>query len=216
MITASSIALGLYCALSVIEFFQTEHSGRSRFVKTLLMPVLTAFYLLAARQFGRPVFPLAVLALVFGWAGDVLLLGKGDGFFLSGLVSFLLGHVFYGILFVTQITGGKVFWPVWLVIAAYLAYAACVYRYLIPHVGRPMRIPVTAYLVIILLMNMTALLRAGSVSLTSSVLVSAGAFLFMISDSILSFKIFCGKKGRGVMETYTAAQLLIVCGLLFV
>ena len=79
-----------------------------------------------------------------------------------------------------------------------------------------MRIPVTTYLVIILLMNMTALLRAGSVSLTSSVLVSAGAFLFMISDSILSFKIFCEKKGRGVMETYTAAQLLIVCGLLFV
>ena len=63
MITASSIALGLYCALSVIEFFQTEHSGRSRFVKTLLMPVLTAFYLLAARQFGRPVFPLAVLEI---------------------------------------------------------------------------------------------------------------------------------------------------------
>ena len=75
---------------------------------------------------------------------------------------------------------------------------------------------VTAAAVIILLMKMTALLRDGSVSLTSSALVSVGAFLFMISDSILSFKIFCRKKGRGVMETYTAAQLLIVCGLLFV
>lgn len=216
MITASTIALGLYCALSVIEFFQSERSGRSRFVKTLLMPVLLAFYLLAARQFGRPVFPLAVLALVFDWAGDVLLLGKGDGFFLSGLVSFLLGHVFYGILFITQIKGGPVFWPLYLVIAAYLIYAAVVYRYLMPHVGKAMRIPVTAYLVIILIMNMTALLRAGSVPAASSVLVSVGALFFMISDTILSLKIFCGKKGRGVMETYTAAQLLIVCGLLFV
>ncbi len=216
MITASSIALGLYCALSVIEFFQSERSGRSRFVKTLLMPVLLAFYLLAARRFGRPVFPLAVLALVFGWAGDVLLLGKGDGFFLSGLVSFLLGHVFYGILFITQIKGGPAFRPVYLVIAAYLIYAAVVYRYLMPHVGKAMRIPVTVYLVIILIMNVTALLRTGSVPVASSVLVSVGALLFMISDTILSFKIFCGKKGRGVMETYTAAQLLIVCGLLFV
>ncbi|MBQ6239962.1 MAG: lysoplasmalogenase [Firmicutes bacterium] len=216
MITASGMALGLYCALSVFECCQAERHSSFHFVKTLLMPVLTAFYLLTSRQLGKPVFPFAVLALVFGWAGDVLLLGKGDRFFLSGLISFLLGHVFYAILFVTQIAHGMTPVYAWLMIAGFMIYAAIVVRFLMPHVGSAMRIPVIAYLGIILLMNVGAALRAGSVALVSSVLVSAGAVFFMISDTILAFSVFGGRKDRGVMETYTAAQLLIITGLLFV
>ena len=65
--------------------------------KPLLMPLLALSVYLLLKEHdvrGRRVLTI-VLALLFGALGDILLMVHGDGWFLAGMVAFLVGHILY-------------------------------------------------------------------------------------------------------------------------
>lgn len=111
----------------------------------------TGFVLLAvasgalATTYGRWV----MVALVLGWVGDMLLLSTSKAGFLAGLGSFLLGHAAFGVGFVAR---GMV-WPAALLAGIVLAVVGrALHRWLEPSVPSSMRMPVLAYLSVILAM----------------------------------------------------------------
>jgi len=118
---------------------------------------------------------IVLVALVFSWAGDLLLTFTSRPAFLGGLVSFLLGHVAYSAAF--GVLG---------VDAAVAAAAAItmtivgrfIWRWLGPHVG-DMTGPVVAYVVVITVMVVMAL---GAFGAGATILIPIGAVLFYASD----------------------------------
>lgn len=154
-------------------------------------------------SYGRAV--LAALALC--WMGDVFLIPKGaSGFFLVGLVSFLLGHVGFVVAF--ALLGPD---PLWMAAVAALALppALLVMRRLRPHLSERMRTPVHAYVAVISLMLVTA---AGGAAATGRAAIGLGAACFYLSDLHVARDRFVSRsfwnKSWG-LPLYYAAQLIL-------
>ena len=146
------------------------------------------------------------IALLFSFGGDVFLMFNGLNYFLLGLSSFLLAHVFYIVLFLPQTKFA--FLPIvafGLVTVGYLTF-------LYPHIASDFRIPVIAYCTVITLMGIVAASRIKSASF---VYILVGAILFIISDSLIAYHKFYTALPNDallVMTTYGAAQFLILEG----
>jgi len=175
--------------------------------KPLLMPVL----IMVLYKFGgSAVFrPHVFAALFFSWCGDLLL--QAEGYFIPGLVSFLVAHIFYIIYFLRCIPGFKLRFrfvvPVFVYIAVFLFI-------LFPYLGE-MKWPVTFYSITIGIMLLLALHTHGRIPLNISRKFIMGALLFVISDSVLAVNLFAVNLtalSLVVMATYGAAQFLLVRG----
>jgi uncharacterized membrane protein YhhN len=161
-----------------------------------------------------------ILALLFCWAGDVLLLFQGEMFFIAGLISFLIGHVLYILCYrqfqfadkTKELLGPqKVRFSLPIVL-----YGTGLVVILFPVLG-DLKIPVMIYALVLTLMVLNALLRYGKTSMRSFLFIFLGAILFMASDSMLAINRFLqpfAEAGVLVMITYCAAQFLIVEGML--
>jgi uncharacterized membrane protein YhhN len=176
-----------------------------------------AVYYLANTQQKSILF---LVAMLFCWAGDVLLLFPSELFFMAGLVAFLTGHVLYifcyqqmrfneskNALLGTQ----KVRFALPIVLAG-TGLVVVLY----PVLG-DLKIPVMIYALVITIMAMQALFRFGYTSNKSFALVFIGAILFMISDSLLAINKFLMPiqfASVGIMATYMMAQYLIVEGVM--
>src|SRR5574339_921627 len=93
----------LYCLVLTVDLFGVYFGNETiRYIsKPLLMPLLIVGFLAEARSLISNLKKWMVLALLFSWAGDVLLLfeSMNANFFIFGLVAFLMAHIFYIILF---------------------------------------------------------------------------------------------------------------------
>ncbi len=157
-----------------------------------------------ARSFGW----LLIVALAFSLAGDCFLMFPG--FFIPGLVSFLVAHLFYIALF----KQGLPWFPSrrWLVVALGLGLA--MYAFLFNGLDPVLRIAVGAYVIVIALMAAQAIGRATLLRDRPSVAVAIGAGFFMLSDSLLATNRFALPLPMAqfwVLATYYAAQCLIAC-----
>ncbi|MCG8501979.1 MAG: lysoplasmalogenase [Firmicutes bacterium] len=175
------------------------------FTKPFLIPLLLVYYLSAVEN---PQY-LIIFALIFGFLGDLFLMIPGNqNFFISGLSSFLIGHVFYIIAFFQQ---GISLW----LILPYLIYLIYLNKSFFSFVSE-MKIPVLIYTTVIMLMSLSALSRITTTSGWAFLLPFAGSVFFIISDHILAyskFKTVVKHEGIYVMSTYILAQFLIVWGL---
>jgi len=117
-----------------------------------------------------------LIALLFGWIGDVALLGRGRSWFLTGLVAFLIGHLLYVVAFL--VAGLSAGFTVAAAGAATVA-AGVVFRWLRPHLPPEMIAPVLAYVVIISAMVATAV---GATAGGATPLIVIGATAFYMSD----------------------------------
>lgn len=122
--------------------------------------------------YGQILFGGLILAAI----GDVLLIPQDRRAFLGGLISFLLGHVAYGVAFAVRGID-----PIWTAGAAAIlvVVAAPVLRWLWPHVEAPMKGPVLAYVAVITTM---VALAAGTYGAHGDPLLLAGAIGFYLSD----------------------------------
>lgn len=151
-------------------------------------------------------------ALAASLAGDVFLMFPG--YFIPGLVAFLLAHVAYIALFRQDVP-----WlPSRAALVAVSAVALVMYAVLVSG-GLPagLRGPVAAYVVAIALMAAQAVGRATVLRDGPALLVAAGAVLFMLSDALLAINRFVlplPMSAVWVLSTYYAAQMLIVAGML--
>jgi uncharacterized membrane protein YhhN len=146
-------------------------SGHSSFMpglvtKALIIPILIVILFLNLRSHLSLLTLMMISGLLFSWFGDVILeySNLNERFFIPGLLSFLIAHIMY--LLVFFITPGKnsVFHTrFYLLIPVLLSGAGLIY-YLYKDLG-DMRIPVIFYAVVILTMLSSALNRIEKVNL---------------------------------------------------
>src|SRR5262245_25420199 len=69
--------------------------------KPLIVISIAAYFYSQTRNARSPLRKWILLALLFSWIGDVALMfqGRDPNFFLAGLSSFLIAHIFYIIFF---------------------------------------------------------------------------------------------------------------------
>ena len=149
-------------------------------------------------------------ALAGSLAGDVFLMF--EGFFIPGLVSFLVAHLCYLAVF----KRGQRWFPHRGALAATMTVGAAMYGFLWTG-GLPagLRGPVAAYVLVIALMAAQAMGRAVVLRDKPSLLVAAGAGFFMLSDSLLAINRFVQPLPLAqlwVLASYYAAQVLILEG----
>jgi alkylglycerol monooxygenase len=173
--------------------------------------IFIALYTYPVRARGQKSFKnseksLLLAALAFSVAGDAWLMFPG--FFVQGLASFLIAHLFYIALF----KQGVSWFPSKAVLAVSLAFGATMYAYLLPHLGAGLQIPVAVYVFCIALMGAQAIGRAIAIQTAASRWVAVGAVLFMASDSLLAINKFVSLiplSQLWVLGTYFAAQLML-------
>jgi uncharacterized membrane protein YhhN len=184
--------------------------------KPLLVIFLAAYYQQSAPSINKTF----LLALVFCWSGDVLLMFEqyNEFFFMAGLGSFLMAHVLlifsYRQLSFTE-DGFSGTQRVRLSFPVILAGSGLVVI-LYPRLGE-LKIPVIVYALVLTLMAVQSIFRLGRTKASSFWLVFFGAVLFMLSDSLLAANKFYQTipfAGVWVMTTYIAAVYLIVNGVI--
>ncbi len=157
-----------------------------------------------------------LIALIFSYFGDVaLFLSKNNEiFFIFGLLSFLLTHIFYIFVFIDipkkySIIKNKIY-----LIIPFFLYEILLLIYLYNSLG-DMKIPAIVYSITILLMTAIALNRYKNVSNISFKLIFIGAILFVISDTFISINVFKTEfifADELIILTYVIAQFLIILG----
>ncbi len=198
----------LYLGLVLIEF-----ETITWWLKPFIIPLLSISVFLSGKMEFKP---LLISALFFSWIGDVVLLFANQGviYFIIGLVSFLIAHLFYIILFsklqkVTTIKYKRFIPLVLLYLFGFLSF-------LWDKLGG-MKIPVIIYALVISTMLLVAIRGYFTWNSKSGKLLLIGAIFFVLSDSILAinkFYIPIYLSSFWIMSTYITAQFLIVKGVL--
>lgn len=149
--------------------------------------------------------------------GDVLLMFANQHalFFILGLISFLIAHLAYIILFQRQnkINENKNY--LWF-IPFVIIFLVTILRILWPFLNE-MKIPVLVYAIVISLMLLMSIKAYFQWEKPSNLWVLIGALLFVISDSILAINKFHSPvlmSSFWIMSTYLGAQFCIVNGIL--
>ena len=209
--------LAAFCVFAAIHLCRCwQGSPRSAYTKPLLVSLLVLFYAFA----GPSPSPWLLAALAASWLGDVLLMLKGDRWFVAGGISFLISHVLFIFVYLPYIRWEAV--PVWAVVpaaAAYAAVSAAVMRAIWGSVPKPMRVPMFLYLAANSTMNVFALMMLLSGPGLGSALAMAGAVLFFTSDCVLFLSRYWTKKDRIpkrgfiIMLTYACGEALITLGM---
>ncbi len=155
-----------------------------------------------------------VIALVWSFLGDVLLVFKGSRpAFMFGIAAFLMAHLGYVMLFRVR---GLELTSVLIGLAVFGVCALFIWRVLSRHVQGGMRIAVVAYIAVITLMVATALstsLVVEAPDVVTRYLPFAAAFLFWVSDLTVARQRFVQQSiwNRVIgLPLYYAAQYLFI------
>jgi uncharacterized membrane protein YhhN len=213
--------LYLFLAATIADLtFLLEGNSSMRFYsKPLILIGLILYFYQISKPIASTLLTKSILsALIFSWIGDILLMWSH--LFVYGLGSFLMAHVCYIIGFrlaqksetkIRQIDFVKIFFynlPIYFV-------AAFTFYLVNPNLGS-LKIPVIAYIIVIVSMVTTARDRFKKCNPASFWQVFIGALLFFVSDGIIALSRFYKafpESGVIIMGTYATAQLLIIMGI---
>lgn len=181
--------------------------------KPLVTISLVIYFIYRVTGIESPLKKWIISGLIFSCLGDIFLLFQKDNrFFLFGLSAFLLAHLMYIFFFhqvrIIERLRGKA----WLLLPIAVYYAFII-TLLSPYLDE-MKIPVRIYAVVISFMFMLALHMLYTSNKKAGWYMAGGAFIFVISDSLLAldkYKVY-DVPDTIIMLTYAIAQLLIVKG----
>ena len=196
--------------LGALLFFERQDSTGGKLLTKLPLSIL---FILAAVLQPHPhsaYYHRLLVGLILCFVGDGCLIFKGRGLFLTGLIAFLAGHGFYTAAFFTLSTVNVAFVFV-LVFTAAVGWA--IYLWLRPHLNG-LKIPVTAYIVVISLMVCAAggVFAGAAVSDAARWMVLGGAVFFYLSDLFVARNRFVrrGFENRLVgLPLYYSGQFLL-------
>ena len=210
--TAGIVFLVLLAIASVIHLF--SHWDR-RISKPFLLLFILGYYLTSVIN----VNPFLVAALLTSWLGDVLLMPKGNKWFVAGGISFMLSHFLFITVYTGRIDYSAVNWFIVIPVAiVYLAIAAVIIKLVKPTTPKMMVAPMYIYLMANSCMNVFALMQLMSNTGASGIVAYIGAVLFFASDCTL-FMVRYYKDGYfkshfWVMLTYILGELMITQGMI--
>ncbi len=194
---------------------QVEMTQIRTVTKVILVPLLM-IHLLINRSL-RLLGYLPLIALLFSWIGDILLLGDEPAFFLSGMIAFVMTHVSYSFTFlkIKQVTPKDRSYFI-IPLFALLVFSLLVFFYLKDDLGSYL-LPVLLYMIFISLMASLAIHTRTNTKIETLSLYTfiPGALLFVVSDALLAINMF--KLHHIVLEvlvmlTYGLAQFFITRG----
>lgn len=205
LITLGLHIAGMYWPLGLLEMI----------TKPLLLLILINWFITATNNFYSTNKKWITLALCFSWLGDVLLMfqSRSSMFFLLGLSAFLIAHIFY-IIFFHKIKVAEGVKSKGFLLLPVVVYYAVLIAVLYPYLA-DMKVPVPVYGLVISFMLLLALHMLFIRNRKAGQLMTAGAILFVISDSALAINKFYQPfeaSGFVIMLTYGLAQLFIVLG----
>ena len=127
-------------------------------------------------------------ALICSWFGDLLLLPDKSRWFLYGLISFLLAHIAFTLCFIQRgIYTGQLLLPG----AGVFLLAVVISYWLLPHVGKKMKLPVLGYIIAVVFMVIFAF---GTHHHVPNLSIPVAACFFFVSDLFVARDRFV-KKG---------------------
>jgi len=175
-------------------------------VKAIPIFVLAVF---AHAHLGGRMRTTVLLALMFSAGGDMMLSMSFTHQFIAGLGSFLVAQLIYGYLFLQLANKDKRALKI-LISAAAVLYAAVMAGLILPE--EPfLKTAVLSYLVVITLMALAA-----TWAWRRSPLHMLGAFVFVLSDSLIAWNMFASPvpfSSLLIMSTYYAAQCMMIKGI---
>jgi uncharacterized membrane protein YhhN len=205
-------ALGAYVvvAAATVLAAATESVPLEWATKLVLMPLLAAYLVLAARRDGVPVDGRLLAGTVFAWLGDVMLISSGTGFFIAGMALFLAVHICYIAAFTRGGAARALLRPPLVAVPigyAVLTVAALAWMWSgLSEAG--LAIPIAIYAL--------ALATTATTAAAHGWQVAVGAGLFLVSDLLIAVRVAEVAELAGppiwVMLTYVLAQGLIVTG----
>ncbi|MBN2157002.1 MAG: lysoplasmalogenase [Candidatus Lokiarchaeota archaeon] len=219
------VIFGIDAVLHLLSEYQ-KIKGKSGVImeyltKPLLMPLLAAFYVVSALANAISINWWFVVGILGGFLGDFFLLidqKRNKLMFKLGLIAFLFGHIFYFIAFFIRGWDFAAFqWWSLIIGALFVVYGVILAPILLKHTGK-MSLPVGIYLVIIVLMGVSASALIGIISTMGIVFLIIGAWLFIISDTFNAIGRFVKPiryERIYTMFTYILGQLFIVLGFTF-
>jgi len=197
------LTISLLILLSAALHICAEYANRRRMIY-VFKPLTTTLILLLCATCATSGYAAFILAgLLCSLAGDIFLMLPQDRF-IPGLLSFLGAHIFY----IAAFTLGTGF-QVTLFIVIPVAAGIAMFLTVLPHVAPSLKIPVIAYMLVILTMFWQALEQAGLALNLHTILMLSGAALFALSDSALAYNRFVAPFRHAslvVLGTYYAAQ----------
>ncbi|MGL1887088.1 MAG: lysoplasmalogenase [Reichenbachiella sp.] len=189
--------------------------------KPLLMPILLVYFRKGTTGPMTLSFLFGAGGLMFSFAGDALLMFThlSELYFMLGLGAFAIAHILYVLAFSKAVDLGSE--PMskiqkFLFAIPFLIYLGIMLNALMPGVGSELKIPVVAYMFVIISMTLSAVYRNGRADQVSINQVILGAIFFVLSDTLLAMNKFyfpMENAGIWVMLTYVLAQWNIVNGL---
>jgi len=206
----------VFSILYLIVLF-TGHANLDLYLKPALIPLLGFGVYFHPKFLSRRIL---LNALIFSWIGDVILIFAdiAEIYFILGLVSFLIAHITYCVLFNKQIIGeiqiNKVLFGLGSLVIAF--YLTAIILVLMPNLG-DLKIPVIVYAAVISTMLLFAFNGYLIWKKPGALYIFVGAITFVISDSILAFDKFHApieKSSFFIMLSYLVAQYLIVVGII--
>lgn len=209
------IAIFLFALLCNLAAIYVDNETLRFISKSLLMPLLIIYFLLQTKPAVSGLKAWIILALIFSWLGDILLMFEEDNsiFFLLGLSAFFIAQVFY-IVFFHNIRMREYIRGNALLLLLVIVYYFILVSILSPSLGG-MKLPVRIYGVVLSFMVMLAMHTMFSKNKKAGWRMMLGAILFVASDSFLAFNKFYSAFSYAeiiIMSTYGLAQLLITEG----
>ena len=216
----SFILIGLAFILAVIDWLAVAFRWKKieYFAKPGVIVALIAWLTVNGGYQGQLLF--FIIGLGFSLAGDIsLMLPKGS--FLAGLVFFLIAHVFYILGFNFTIPQFSFAGLVILILIGIntVEISRRIIKGCVAQGKDFLRIPVLIYTFVISIMVFSAILTLVRPNIEwvplASLLVSLGAILFFISDTLLSWNRFVTpfkNADLSVIITYHIAQITIILG----
>lgn len=209
IIFAASTAIHLYASAK-------KNKKLRDITKPFILTSLLGYYLCACNA----PLPTIILALIFSWIGDVLLIPHGVKWFTAGGISFMISHFCFALGYAKDINFQDKDVIVSLIIAAifFFIIVSLIFTRLKKLLPKALFYPMYLYLLINGTMNCFAILRLVSMQSIPALTTCIGAILFFISDSCLFFVRFSKESSKQnhfwVMFTYSIGELLIVIGLI--
>lgn len=203
MMKILSLLIVFSAALTI--FFEYQNRQMVWLFKPLTMVmIIGTAYIYSERKF----FYLWAISvgLVFSLIGDVFLIVP-QTYFIFGLVSFLFAHIFYTAAFLRAGKGKFSFVSLSAFLVGFFILAS-----IYSGVSESLKIPVIVYATAISLMLCFALNFYLTKKTPESLYALSGAFLFVVSDSILAFNKFTYEFFSAkifILATYFTAQWLI-------
>ena len=191
-----------------------EISWLAKLTKPLLIPVLGYFLWDITYGIKNRLITLFLVALLFSWFGDLLLMNTAEpSFFLYGLLCFLVAQLCYSYFFY-RIMGQEKIKFSWLLFFPVVIYYAVLLSWLAPQLGE-MKIPVMIYGAVISMMLLLALHLLYMPAVRAGRLFASGAIFFVASDTALAINKFSAPFPYAaliIMITYGLAQFFLTYG----